>query len=70
MPCSYQMADWCHGMGVPEEKIIVVHNAEGYPLATNTITEIIARKSVRHSEGIEKLRVLFLGRFDRQKGLV
>ena len=69
MPCSYQMADWCHGMGVPEEKIIVVHNAGGYPLATNTITEIIARKSVRHSEGIDKLRVLFLGRFDRQKGL-
>lgn len=74
MPCSDQMADWCHSMGVPEEKIVVVHNAGGYPLSPEEIQEISDRKQQRlsnisHFDEGEKLRVLFLGRFDRQKGL-
>lgn len=74
VPCSYQMADWCHSMGIPEEKITVVHNAGGYPLEAEKIQEIVARKHQRLSNisrfnDQEKLRVLFLGRFDRQKGL-
>ena len=69
MPCSYQMADWCHSMGVPEEKITVVHNAGGYPLEIEKIQEITARKRLRRTQKPDRLRVLFLGRFDRQKGL-
>ena len=111
MPCSHKMADWCHAMGIPEEKIVVVHNAGGYPLETEKIQEIVDRKRRRQSRQVDesstlnspnlgdfkssfpqnwqvggaensknsveitcqmssnKLRVLFLGRFDRQKGL-
>ena len=69
IPCSYQMADWCHSMGVPEEKIIVVHNAGGYPLSQNKIAEILERKKSRKLQLGDRLRVLYLGRFDRQKGL-
>ena len=69
IPCSYQMADWCHSMGVPEEKIVVVHNAGGYPLSQNKIAEILERKKSRQLQSGDRLRVLFLGRFDRQKGL-
>jgi glycosyltransferase involved in cell wall biosynthesis len=69
MPCSYQMAEWCHGMGVPAEKIAVVHNAGGYPLKADEIKEIVERKRLRQLETPDTLRVLFLGRFDRQKGL-
>jgi glycosyltransferase involved in cell wall biosynthesis len=69
MPCSHQMADWCHGMGIPQEKIMVVHNTGGYPLEAAKIQEIVARKRLRQSQKIDKLRVLFLGRFDRQKGM-
>jgi glycosyltransferase involved in cell wall biosynthesis len=74
MPCSDQMADWCHGMGIPEAKIIVVRNAGGYPLEAAKIKEICDRKLQRlsafpASNSKRQLRVLFLGRFDRQKGL-
>jgi len=69
MPCSHQMADWCHNMGIPEEKICVVHNAGGYPLARSEIQTIVDRKRQRRSQQSDRLRVLFLGRFDRQKGL-
>ena len=69
MPCSYRMADWCHSIGVPEEKIVVVHNAGGYPLSEDEIREIWSRKKLRQSQNRDRLRILFLGRFDRQKGL-
>jgi glycosyltransferase involved in cell wall biosynthesis/DNA-directed RNA polymerase subunit L len=67
MPCSHNMADWCHAMGVPEEKIVVVPNAAGYPLESTRVEQIIERRRNRSSR--EQLKVLFLGRFDRQKGL-
>ena len=63
------MADWCRGMGIPEDKITVVSNATGYPLTEEEITTIIDRKQQRRKQKPDKLRVLFLGRFDRQKGL-
>ena len=69
VPCSDGMADWCHSMGVPEEKIMVVHNAGGYPLGDRQIAKILSRKKIRQSQQSDRLRVLFLGRFDRQKGL-
>ncbi len=67
IPCSHNLADWCHGLGVPEEKIVVVANACGYPLAESTVEQILTQRSKRGFT--EKLRVLFIGRFDRQKGL-
>ncbi len=67
IPCSHQMGDWCHSMGVPEDKIVVLPNACGYPLEDTLKNEILARKwEQRPHEG---LNVLFIGRFDRQKGL-
>ena len=69
IPCSYQMADWCHSMGVPEEKIVVVHNAGGYPLSGDKVARILKRKQDQQLQNSDRLRVLFLGRFDRQKGL-
>lgn len=67
IPCSSNMADWCHAIGIPEDKIIPVVNAAGYPLDRNTIQEVNLNRSQQNSR--EKLKVLFLGRFDRQKGL-
>jgi glycosyltransferase involved in cell wall biosynthesis len=67
IPCSQQMANWCHAMGVPQEKTIVVPNACGYPLESAQVEAILARRGQRPVE--RKLRVLFIGRFDRQKGL-
>ncbi|MGB6168756.1 MAG: glycosyltransferase, partial [Geitlerinemataceae cyanobacterium] len=67
IPNSQQMLNWCHGMGVPEDKLVLVSNACGYPLESATVQSILQRRWQRSFDG--KLRVLFLGRFDRQKGL-
>ena len=67
IPCSHQMANWCHGLGVPEDKLVVVPNACGYPLEETKVEQILTRRKNRGFTG--KLRVLFIGRFDRQKGL-
>jgi glycosyltransferase involved in cell wall biosynthesis len=65
--CSEGLADWCHGMGIPEEKILPVPNAPGYPCAPETVARILAARAER--DPAQPLRVLFLGRLDRQKGL-
>ena len=67
IPCSGQMADWCHGLGVPEDKLLIVPNACGYPLEAPQVKQILDRRRKRGLAG--ELRVLFIGRFDRQKGL-
>ncbi|WP_445376421.1 glycosyltransferase [Niveispirillum fermenti] len=64
--CSLQLANWCHGMGIPEEKIIPVVNAPGYPLPNAAIDRILEQR--RKPSGDRPLRALFLGRLDRQKG--
>ena len=67
IPCSQNMANWCHSMGVPQDKIMMIPNACGYPLAETKVAEIITRRRKRGFEG--QLRLLFIGRFVRQKGL-
>ena len=61
LPCSQQLAGWCHAMGVPEEKIVTVPNAPSFALPTG-----IER---RNRAADEPLRVIYLGRLDGQKGL-
>lgn len=67
LPCSRQLADWCHGMGIPEEKIIPLLNAPSFDLPEGA-EERIARRRQRRDPGAP-LRAIYLGRFDRQKGM-
>jgi glycosyltransferase involved in cell wall biosynthesis len=64
--CSRQLLDWCHAMGVPEGKLSLLWNAPSYDLPAATIEAARAR---RRTGAPGPLRVLFLGRLDRQKGL-
>jgi glycosyltransferase involved in cell wall biosynthesis len=67
LPCSLQLADWCHAMGVPSEKIVPIPNAPGFPLPDASRDPARAHRS-RRIAGLP-LRVIYLGRLDTQKGV-
>jgi glycosyltransferase involved in cell wall biosynthesis len=64
--CSHQLVDWCHAMGIPDGKLSLLWNAPSYALPETTVEALLAAREVREPG---PLRVLFLGRLDRQKGL-
>lgn len=64
--CSQQLMDWCHAIGVPEGKLSLLWNAPSYDLPAAAVEEALAGRGRREPT---PLRVLFLGRLDRQKGL-
>ncbi len=66
-PCSLQLADWCHAMGVPEEKVIAVPNAASFETTSEQLQQVMAERATRRDDA--PLRVLFIGRLDRQKGI-
>ncbi len=66
--CSHRLAQWCHAMGVPQEKITAVPNAGGYELESGLARTIQKDRAKRRRAGMP-VRALFLGRLDRQKGL-
>jgi glycosyltransferase involved in cell wall biosynthesis len=64
--CSRQLLDWCHAMGIPEGKLTLLWNAPSYELADATVEQALAARRERDGHA---LRVLVIGRLDRQKGL-
>ena len=66
-PCSLQLADWLHGMGVPQEKIVPLVNAPAFPISAADLEACLTARRAR--DDTAPLRVLFLGRLDPQKGL-
>ncbi|GAA5071519.1 glycosyltransferase [Roseibacterium beibuensis] len=67
VPCSHQLGDWLNGLGVPQDKIVPVQNAPGFEIDPDITARRIAARRMRSES--EPLRVLYLGRLDRQKGL-
>lgn len=67
LPCSGQLADWCHGMGIPEGKIVPLLNAPSFELPDGAAALIDQRRAGRGAQ--EPLRVIYLGRLDHQKGV-
>lgn len=67
LTCSHEMVEWMHAMGVPAAKLMHINNAPSYELANAERDKVLAAR--RQSEDGQKLRVLFLGRFDSQKGI-
>jgi glycosyltransferase involved in cell wall biosynthesis len=62
---SQKMLSWAHALGVPAAKLIHAPNAASYPLEDGAIERIMADRRERTG----KLRIAYIGRFDRQKGL-
>lgn len=63
---SRQLYAWFQAQGVPSAKLLHVPNAASYPLEEHTRRRILDERLNRNSN---ELRVLYIGRFDRQKGL-
>lgn len=68
LTCSETLRLWMHGNGIPAEKLIAVPNAPGYPMSAAEQRCITGFRGNPHGRRAP-LRVLFLGRFDRQKGI-
>ncbi len=66
-PCSRQMADWLHAIGIPSDKIIPLPNAPGFDVPDHVTARGILERESR-GDGMP-LNVLYLGRLDRQKGI-
>lgn len=64
--CSNALARWMHGMGVPREKLLVIKNGPGFPMPEDQLEPLIAKRDAFAPE----MNVLYMGRLDRQKGLV
>ena len=67
LTCSEQLKTYLHSFGVPLEKVFAVPNAAGFTIDAATIAEVGARRSAERQD--PQLRVLYMGRLDRQKGI-
>jgi glycosyltransferase involved in cell wall biosynthesis len=63
---SHQLTSWMHGAGIPSEKLLYVRNAPGYPLDPAARDRILEQRASTLNRG---LKVLYIGRLDRQKGI-
>lgn len=67
LTCSQQMVDWFHGMGVPQAKLMHIRNAPSFEMRDAEVRTILRQRQRR---GIgERLKALFIGRLDSQKGI-
>lgn len=66
VPCSLTLGDWLHAMGIPEDKIIPAPNAPAFALAPDALQDLLLDRQTRAPR---RLKALYLGRLDAQKGL-
>ncbi len=67
LTCSEQLKVYLHSFGVPLEKIFAVPNAPGFSVDPAMQAECASRRRAERWE--VPLRVLYMGRLDRQKGI-
>lgn len=63
---SRQLYSWFIANGVPSAKLIHIPNAASYPIDNLKLDRLLQERFKRKND---KLQVLYIGRFDRQKGL-
>ncbi len=63
---SEGLAAWCAAQGWPEAKLHLVRNAPGHPTPPAAVVAALVARAARRAG---RLRALFLGRLDAQKGV-
>lgn len=64
---STKLARWMRGWGFPEAKLILVPNAPSFSVSDAFVDCTLIERAERNAT--DPLHVLYLGRFDREKGL-
>ena len=67
LTCSESLKRDLHALGLPEEKILPIKNAAGFTPRDGSRER--AEKERMRARGRRKLRLLYIGRLDRQKGV-
>lgn len=67
LTCSEQLKSYLHSFGVPYEKIFAVPNSASFSIDTKLRTHVTEARKTGHKD--EPLRILYMGRLDRQKGI-
>lgn len=67
LTCSQQMADWFHAMGVPQAKLMHIPNAPSYEMRETEVRQALKARAKKAMP--DRLRTLFIGRLDTQKGI-
>ncbi len=67
LTCSEQLKTYLHSFGVPLEKVFAVPNAAGFSVDAATAAEVSVSRNAPAE--LRALRVLYMGRLDRQKGI-
>lgn len=64
---SNKLRHWCRAWGVPEAKLVYVPNAPSFDVSEALIKTVLEERSDRSRR--QPLNVLYLGRFDWEKGM-
>ncbi len=67
MVISQKLLRWCAAQGIPREKLVYLPNAPSFASSDALIDTTLIERAERPAD--QPLRVLFLGRFDPEKGM-
>ncbi|TYC52319.1 glycosyltransferase [Rhodobacterales bacterium] len=67
LTCSSQLKTYLHSFGVPLEKTFAVPNSASFSVAPEVLSDVVSDR--RKGRETSRLRLLYMGRLDRQKGI-
>ncbi|RVP37009.1 glycosyltransferase family 4 protein, partial [Sinorhizobium meliloti] len=67
LTCSEQLKIYLHSFGVPYEKIFAVPNGASFSVPPKVLAEVLSVRRIERKD--DRLRVLYMGRLDQQKGI-
>jgi hypothetical protein len=67
LTCSEQLKIYLHSFGVPLEKVFAVPNGASFSVPPKALAEVLAARRLERKD--DRLRLLYMGRFDQQKGI-
>ncbi|MCR4266982.1 glycosyltransferase [Nitratireductor sp. ZSWI3] len=67
LTCSEQLKTYLHSYGVPFEKVFTVPNGASFSVPPKVLSEVLSVRRIERKD--DRLRVLYMGRLDQQKGI-